>query len=177
MVFNVTKLDKVLLLKTLYDHAAPQGLGRAEYFVRAERGENVVGLTDEECNLILSADHPDLTVSLMDYYKGKPIKLSFDYQRNGEILVDTNGYDSRNGRYRFLQALLGIFDLEEIVIVKKGYPAYLNEMIDEHTVVAAEELALMKNMLRQTIKHTDNGTYWKIDSSVIDYRPPFMREL
>jgi hypothetical protein len=175
MVFNVTELDKVLLLQALYSHASPKGVGRIEHSVRAARGENVVGLTDEECEMILSMDHPDATTLLVDYYNGKPIKLDFEHQRNGQDLVCSDGYDSRNGRYRFLEALLNVFDPDEIIIVKKGYPIHLKEMIDEHTVIPIEELAVLKNLMKRTVKHTDNGVYWKIDTTAVDYKPPFMR--
>lgn len=177
MVFNVTNLDKVLLLQTLYAHASPKGLGRIEYSVRAKKGENVVGLTDEECEMILSTEEPDATAILVDYYKGKPIKLDFQHEPNGTILVDSNGYDLSNGRFRFLEALLNVFDVDEIEITKKEYPVHLDDMLDEHTTIPIEEIVLLKNILKHTIKHTDNGTYWKIDANTVDYKPPCMREI
>ncbi len=177
MVFNITKLDKVLLIKTLYNHSSPKGLGQAEHSVRSARGENVIGLTDKECESILSLDNRNGTVGLMDYHNGKPIKLNFEHQRNGNILVDSNGYDSANGRYRFLEALLSVFDFDEIIITKKGYPTYLNETINENTSIPIEEVALLKNIIKHTIRYTDKGIYWKIDTRAVDYKPPFMRDI
>jgi len=177
MEFDVTNLDKVFLIQTLYAHAEPAGLGKAEYSVRDKRGENIVGLTTEECEEILKRDTPDLTTSLIDYCKGKPIKLSFDHRPTGKIFVSSSGYDSRNGRYRFLEALLNVFDLSEIIIIKKGYPQHLNEMIEDCTNRPIEEIIELKNVIQNTVKYSDNGVYWKIDTTKIDFKPQFMREI
>lgn len=177
MEFDITDLDKVLLIKTLYAHAVPNGMGKAEYFVRQVRGENIIGLSDEECEEILSKDDPDALEQLIDYHKGKPIKLSFDHRSNGKIFACSDGYDSRNGRYRFLEALLNVFDLDEIIFIKKGYPRHLKEMIDECTHRSTNETLLLKNVVLNTTKQTDVSTYWIIDTDKVDYRPPFMRDI
>jgi len=175
MEFDVTNLDKVLLIKTLYVHADPKGRGIDEYNFLKDRGLNVIGLTDYECNEILNTYHPGTI--LIDYLKGKPIKLSFSRQSNGQIFVSSTGYDCRNGRYRFLEALLNVFDLDEILIIKKGYSQHLNRMIDDYTHRPIEETMILQNIVKHTKKHTDNGSYWTIDSDIIDYKPPFMREI
>jgi len=44
-------------------------------------------------------------------------------------------------------------------------------------VIPYEEIALLENIIEHTFMYADNGMYWKIDSSTIDYKPPFMRNL
>ena len=66
MIFNVTKLDKIKLIQTLYIHADPKGYGKREYAFKDVIGENVLGLTDEECRDILKMDSPDLSGYLVD---------------------------------------------------------------------------------------------------------------
>jgi hypothetical protein len=177
MIFDITNLDKHLLIQTLYDHASSNGAGSGEQLARTARGENILGLTDKECDQILNYDLSSQNVRILDYCKGRPIKLVFEHRRNGNIFVDSSGYDSRNGRFRFLQALLDVFDLDEIAIKKKGYPQHLNDMINECTSIPQEELTLLKNLVKNTVKHTNNGTYWKIDTEVINYKPLFMRKI
>ena len=175
MVFNVSKLDKIRLIQTLYIHADPKGYGNMEYSFREVIGENVLGLTDEECRDILSADTPELNGYLVDYYNGKPIKLDFEHKPNGDVCVSSSGYDVSNGRYRFLEALLYVFNLDEIVITKKDYPHQLDELLDEHTTRAIEETLILENILKHTIQHSDNGIYWTFDQDKANYTPPFMR--
>ncbi len=177
MEFDITKLDKVLLIKTLYNHAGLIGVGEAEYTFRGKRGENVLGLTDEECNEILSRDHPESMEMLLDYHNGKAMKLGFQHKFSGRTFASSDGYDSRHGRYRFLEALLNVFDLDEIIIIKKGYPLHLKEMIDECTKRPIDETMLLKNVVKNTVKHKDSGTYWTIDTNKVDYKPLFMRNI
>ena len=177
MVFNITKLDKVQLIQALYVHSETVGMGKSEYDFRDAMGQNVIGLTEEECNDILSRDVPGSNGYLLDYHNGKPMKLHFAHKKNGDIWVCSDSYDSRSGRYRFLEALLSVFSVDEIVIVKKGYPQHLTEMIANCTKREKEETSLLKNMLSQTIKEQNGGSQWIFDTSKVRYRPPFMRHL
>lgn len=177
MVFNVSKLDKIRLLQTLYIHADPKGYGNMEYAFNDVIGKNVVGLTDEECASLLKMDTPELNGYLVDYHNGKPIKLYFEQGTNGNVLVSSNAYDVSNGRYRFLEALLYVFNLDEVVMTDKEYPPHLEDLLDEHTKRAFEETILIENILDQTIMYSDNGMYWKFDLHMVDYKPPFMRGL
>ena len=175
MVFNVTKLDKIRLLQTLYIHADPKGYGNMEYSFNDVIGKNVLGLTDEECTDMLSMDTPELNGYFVDYHNGKPIKLDFEHKPNGDVWVSSIAYDVSNGRYRFLEALLYVFNLDEIIITDKEYPSHLNDLLDEHTRRAFEETLLLENILEQTNLYSDNGMYWKFDTDAVDYKPPFMR--
>ena len=177
MVFDVTELDKIRLIQTLYIHAHPKGYGKVEYSFNDVIGKNVLGLTDEECRDMLSMYSPALNGYLVDYYNGKPIKLDFEHTPTGNVKVSSIGYDVSNGRYRFLEALLYVFNLDEIVITEMDYPNQLDELLDGSTVIPDEELALLEEVLEHTSMYTDNGMYWKIDSGAVGYKPPFMREL
>ena len=88
MEFDITHLDKKQLIQTLFAHSAPLNLGKAEYNIRKARGENVIGLSDEECEMILLEFNEFDTggLRILDYHKGKPMKLVFDKKRNGRIL-------------------------------------------------------------------------------------------
>jgi hypothetical protein len=175
MVFNVTKLDKIRLLQTLYIHADPKGYGNMEYAFNDVIGKNVEGLTEEECASLLKMDTPELNGYLVDYYNGKPIKFDFEHRPNGDVWVSSIAYDISNGRYRFLEALLYVFNLDEIIITNMDYPPQLDALLDDHTKRAFEETLLIENILEQTILYSDNGMYWKLDPNTVDYKPPFMR--
>ena len=174
MVFNVTKLDKIHLMQTLYIHADPKGYGKVEYAFNDVIGKNVLGLTDEECRDILREDSPDLGGYLVDYHNGKPIKLDFEHKPNRDVWVSSVAYDVSNGRYRFLEALLYVFNLDEIVMTKTDYPHQLDELLDEHTYRGIEETIILEDLLNQTIQHYDKGVYWTFDDTA-EYTPPCMR--
>jgi len=128
MEFDITNLDKKLLIQTLFAHAAPLSLGKEEYKKGKQRGENVDGLTDEECEMMLNEFNHLVVggIKILDYHKGKPIKLVFYKNKNGRILSDSCSYDARNGMFRFFEAMLNIFSLDEILITKKGYKSYVD---------------------------------------------------
>ena len=88
MKFNVTRLDKVLLIQTLYLHAEPKGYGQHQYHELLRQGKAVEGLSREECDSILSGAEKDLGY-LVDYYNGKPLKLGFKKMQDGRVLVDS----------------------------------------------------------------------------------------
>lgn len=83
MEFDITHLDKKLLIQSLYAHSEPLNLGKIEYDKKMELGINVLGLTDAECDLILY-DYNQLEsgyLKILDYYKGKPMKLIFEKKK------------------------------------------------------------------------------------------------
>ncbi|HXI01194.1 MAG TPA: hypothetical protein VNI52_13080 [Sphingobacteriaceae bacterium] len=177
MEFNITKIDKVLLIQTLYAHAESRGLGEAEYFVKDANGYMVSGLPVDECNMILAeAEHKGYSQRVIDYHNGKPIKLGFHFRRNGEIITSTSSYDKRNGKFRFLEALLNVFDLEEILIVKKNYDSIANLCINKNAPPRSEDLILkFMHMLKHTTSYKDNrGVYWKFNEGEVSYKPAFM---
>ncbi|MBN2892073.1 MAG: hypothetical protein JXL97_09415 [Bacteroidales bacterium] len=180
MEFDITHLDKTQLIQTLFAHSAPLNLGKAEYDVRKARGENVIGLTDEECEMILfELNHfQDGGLGILDYHKGKPMKLIFDKKRNGRILVDSSKYDARNGKYRFFEAMLNIFSLDEILITKKGFRQYVLVELPKHLIRPKEQENIFKNLIKHTIqKENEYGKYWAIDETNVSYISPFLKSL
>ncbi len=168
MIFDITDIDKVNLIKCLYIYSEPIGLGNAEYEGRRRRDENVIGLTDDECKEYLNEFYNDFTTykiySIVDYCKGKPIKLGFFVTSKGRVIVDTDSYDERNGLYRFFEALLNTYLLEEIKIVKKGYPRESIEMAQKYIPRSKEQIMIFKKILTDCIKKYDlYGRYWTID--------------
>ncbi len=180
MEFDITHLDKRLLIQSLFAHSEPLNLGKAEYDTRKKWGENVDGLTVEECDIILH-DYNQLdsgSLRILDYHKGKPMKIVFERKSNGRELIDSDSYDERNGKYRFLEALLNIFSTDEVFITKKGFRQFAFTNIPEHLIRSKEQEDLFKNLLKNTVeKRNDYGKYWVIDESKIKYTPPFLQSL
>ncbi len=177
MEFNITRLDKVLLIQTLYAHSSPIGLGQAEYDLRDFRNELVSGVPIDECKSILAfAERNGPHTRVLDYLNGKPIKLNFFQKNNGEIITDASSYDERNGKFRFLEALLNVFDMNEILIIKKGYDSITREYLDNKAPKRpTDKLLELMSLLKHTIKYKDEkGSYWKFDERQVQYKPPFM---
>lgn len=180
MEFDITNLDKRLLIQALFAHSAPRGFGIEEYKFRDKVGDNVDALTDEECDIILlELNDKELgSIRLLDYPKGKPMKLDLYKKNNGRILASTEGYDYRNGKYRYFEALLNIFSMDEILITKKGYSAYSMSSLPEDLIRPKEQETIFKNLLKNMVqKENEFGKYWVIDESKIKYTPPFMEGL
>lgn len=180
MLIDVTLLDKIILIQSLFTFASPAGLGRAEYQFRKVKGDNVDGLTDLECEEILLQvqDENYTNIRIIDYLKGKPIKLNFNRKKNGRITIETSSYDVRNGKYRFLEALLNFFPLEEIYIVRKTFTPYSFTNIPENLVRSKEQLDEFKRLLNNTISLENNyGKYSIIDQSKVNYISPIIQEI
>lgn len=177
MEFIITDLDKVLLIQALYAHADAHGIGRAEYAVKDFKGLLVSGIPIQECKELLEiADANGHSEKVVDYHNGKPVKLGFHFRRNGGIITSSSAYDERNGKYRFLEALLNVFNLDEIMITKKGYNEFLTDSFKKKGTKQPEaKMIEFAYMLKNTVKVKDgHGTYWKFDLNAINYKPPFM---
>lgn len=177
MEFIITDLDKVLLIQTLYAHAQAHGIGRAKYAAKDFKGLLVSGIPIHECQELLQiAEENGHRERVVDYYNGKPVKLGFHAKRNGEIITSSSSYDERNGKYRFLEALINVFGLDEIMITKKGYNEFVRDDFKEKGTKQPEaKMIEFAYMLKNTIKiKDDRGTYWKFDTDAINYKPPFM---
>jgi len=179
MEFDITEIDKKLLIRTLFAHSAPIGLGQAEYDVRKSFGETVDGISDEECEYLLyEYNHNSKRESvfgILDYHKGKPMKLNFFRKRNGRIITSSDSYDARNGRYRFLEAMLNTFHLDEIKITKKGYRQFVMTDLPSDLERTKEQNKTFKDLLKNmTEKREYFGKYWEFDLNKAEYKQPFM---
>ena len=180
MEFDITNLDKKLVIQTLFINSAPLNFGQAEYDQRKKWRENVDGLTHEESEtLLFEFKHIDSGVlRILDYHKGKPMKLVFYKKNNGRVLVDTGSYDARNGKYRFFEAMLNIFSLDEIFITKKGYKQFVMTDLPDHLIRPKEQEAIFKDLIKHTIqKENEFGKYWAIDESSVSYIPSFLQSI
>lgn len=170
MKFDITTLNKVTLLQCLYAFSEPIALGQIEYQVKKEAGENVEGLTEEECESYLSDFYKLYNTKknheILDYCNGKPQKVIFEIKKGDRIILDTSGYDERNGLYRSFEALLNTFLFEEIKIINKGYTSESIQIERETKNRPKEELATFKTIIKDLIYKSDNkGKYWAINLS------------
>lgn len=171
MEFDITHLDKILVLQTLYLHADPVGRGIDTYEYMLEQGKIVEGLPKEECEKLLKKK------GLIDYHNGKPLKLLFSHRKNGQVILSSHPYDIYHGQYRFFEALLAIFDLEEITIQNKEDIQFNLESIDEsqNRIEKIAELNYLMNNLIVTA--TEFGTAYKFNSSKVNYKSGYLKEL
>lgn len=108
MKFDITNIDKVKLLQALYKNADPNiGVGLAEYAVKLSEGEDVSNLSAIECKIALLEFKKGGIggYRIFDYYNGKPLKVVFDRYASGRIVISSNSYDERNGKYRFFGSI------------------------------------------------------------------------
>lgn len=177
MQINITNLDKILLLQTLYIHADPKGYGIKQYREGLQKGQIVEGLPVKECEAILNSDGQHDSGYLIDYYNGKPLKFGWITTTSGQQLAHTLPYDAAHGRYRFFEALLNVFDPEEILITDKEYDSIQDKLfLEKHdTRIIESKLTII---LQNAVCFTDEkGIYWKINSEDIDYRSAFLNGL
>ena len=165
MEFDITNIDKVKLLKALYAYADPSigGVASAEFFTREARGENVSELSDLDCAIALSEFNESSireSFRIFDYHNGKPMKVVFYRLSTGRVLVSSNHYDERNGKYRFLEAMLSAFPKKDIQIVDKSTP----RTVDKNDNSSKERKNHFRSILQNTTKERNEfGYYWKID--------------
>ena len=100
MKFNIVRLDKVLLIQTLYLHADPKGYGEHEYAQLLEVGEAVEGMSTEECKNILKQGARLRVGYLIDYYNGKPLKIEWNKISRHQTIMSSVPYDLIHGRFR-----------------------------------------------------------------------------
>lgn len=167
MLIDVTDLDKILLLQTLYLHADPKGYGERQYAKDLRDGKAVEGLSVRECNLLIQNAVVEYGYTdVVDYHNGKPIKLAWSLNAGNRMEAHTLSYDSCHGRFRFLEAVLNVFDIEEIRILDKEY----DPIQDKLFIAKLEERpveAQIKNILDEAVYHSDvNGSlYWKLEGN------------
>ena len=164
MKFDITNIDKVKLLQTLYAYADPTvGIGGAEYITRKANGENVEVLTKDDCNIAMHdfCSNPKKSgcYQIFDYYNGKPLKIVFDRLPSGRVVISANSYDERNGKYRFLEAMISTFASEDIMIIDKTTPTY----VDDNDNSTKERINHFKTLLKSSVRDRNQyGYYWRI---------------
>jgi hypothetical protein len=179
MEFDITHLDKRIVLQALFAFAAPLGIGKAEFKERRKRGENVIGLTDTECEILLTefSEMKSGIKRILDYHKGKPMKVVFEKKSNGRVLVDSDSYDSRNGKYKFFEALLETFLLEDILITKKGYKQFALDDLRPELIRPKEEELVFKSIIKKLKpSQSELGKYWIIDTRQTMFVPQILRK-
>jgi hypothetical protein len=177
MEFDITCIDKILLLQTLFAHSAPVNLNETDGAIRKTWGEHVDWLEEKECEQILAEFFAMEIgiVRILNDYKEKPMQLAFCKNKNGRVLADTGNYDARNGKYRFFEAMLNIFSPDEILITKKGYAQNGMLNLPAHLKRSTEQELIFEILIRNTIQHVNEfGKYWLIDKTKTYYVPPFL---
>lgn len=113
----------------------------------------------------------------MDYYNGKPLKLDWKKKPGGHLIANSVPYDIAHGKFRFFEALLNVFDPDEIFIMQKEYNTVTDKLYfnkDETRIIEYELMQILEN----TFPINDNmGIYWKIDTNNIRYRSSFLNGL
>lgn len=176
MEFNITRLDKILLLQTLYVHADPKGYGEKQYRQLLKEGKTVEGLPDAECQTILKGINGGGGY-MVDYYNGKPLKQDWRKASNGELLVHSLPYDVAHGKFRFLEALLNVFDPDEIIITQKEYNQGQDKLFFQK-----EDTRIIEYELAQILDHAiackdESGNYWQLDPGDTSYHSAFLNGL
>lgn len=179
MIFNITDIDLVTLTQALYAFAEPAGLGKLEYKVKDRKGVLVNGLPINEARQLVS-NQEDLgdRFRIADYYNGVPLKL--DYRRvnsTNQLITSSTRYDLRNGKYRFFEAMLNIFPIDEILIYQKSYPSHMQDQVElTQPQRPLHQIKIFETLIRKSIRHEDKrGTYWIIDGSLKSL-PEFLYE-
>lgn len=180
MEFDITDIDKKLLIRTLLAHSSPIGLGRAEYKFRKSIGEVVDGISDLECEYLLSEFNNSTERSagfgILDYHNGKPMKLNFYRKTNGKVIVSSDSYDVRNGKFRFLEAMLNTFFLDEIKITKKGYRQFVMTDLPSDLERTKEQNKFFRDLIKNTIQKKDNyGKFWGFEKGKVEYKSAIMK--
>lgn len=165
MIFDITGIDKVKLLQALFENAKPTE-GAAAAITMIDSSNNPF-LDEVDCFSALKDFNSSDEIRcyrIFDYFKGKAMKTVFERKRNGRIVIDSDNYDQRNGRYQFLKAMLSSFPVEDVHIVDKAFKPYTIIEMDKYGITTKEEILHYRNLLKNaTKKHNDFGSYWQIE--------------
>ena len=94
-MIDVTEIDKIKLVKRVYDLSRPQGLGML-HFVPGP-------LSDDEAKAFIEDDG---TVS-MDYVSGRACKFNV-FEENGKLFISDSWYDHTDGQLAELLRSVGL---------------------------------------------------------------------
>lgn len=178
MEFDITNIDLRTLTRALIAYAEPKGLGKIEYSFRKDRKDLVESISDEELEFKIYGFESlkEGRYRLFDYYKGKPIKFDLRKKSNGIITANSTGYDTRNGKYRFLEVLLDFFSHDEIRIIRKGYGHMEDFGFPKNEDRDEIDLFILNKLVKTSIKKEDEfGRFWTIDMNNIGYKSALER--
>jgi|GEM_PF-1160191 len=177
MYFDITNIDRIALLQALYAYSEPAGYGQLTYKIKDHLGEQVNGLTlNEAKNLLETAEESVNGIfRVADYYNGKPLKFSFRKKPNGQIVTSTSGFDTRNGKFRFFEAMLNTFPFDEIIITQKSYPSHIIDQFNIESLKRPEhQEKLFKKLISTATKHKNkNGMFWRLNEQY-KHAPDFL---
>ena len=177
MYFDITNIDKVALLQALYAYSEPAGYGQLTYKIKDHRGEQVNGLTLNEARNLLSSAEESVNgiFSIVDYHNGKPLKFSYRKKQNGQIVASTTGFDTRNGKFRFFEAMLNTFAFDEIIITQKSYPSHIIDQFDLESLQRPQhQEKLFKKLISTATKHRNPfGNFWQLNEQY-KHAPEFL---
>ncbi len=150
MIFDITDLDKIALIKSLFHFAV---------------GDSCVSISNEECKDFLEKFSQKRVKQgdIIDYYNNKAIKLHV-FEKNSRWLAFAEDYDEQNGLFRFFEAMLNTFLLKDIIVVKKNH-SFDSIQIEKQTFNRPKkELVIFKNILKGYVSKSDLfGRYWALE--------------
>ncbi len=168
MEFDITNIDLRNLTRALIAYSEPIGLGKEEYTYRKKHKDLVDSISDEELDYELYdfENSNNGIFRIFDYYKGKPIKLNLKKKPNGRIIASSIGYDTRNGKFRFLEILLDVFSLDEIRIIRKSYGHMSDFDFPKNDERDEIDLFIFNKLIKTSIKNQDEfGRFWTLDKN------------
>lgn len=165
MIFDITGIDKVKLLQALFENAKPAE-GAAAAITMIDSFNNTF-LDEVDCISALKDFNSSDEIRcyrIFDYFKGKAMKTVFERKRNGRIVIDSDNYDQRNGRYQFLKTMIDTFPIGDVRIINKTFKPYTIVEMDQYGKTTKEEILYYRHLLKNTTKkQNDLGSYWQIN--------------
>lgn len=163
MIFDITEINKVKLLMALYENAKQtDGAAQAEVLINKD-----CHLSETDCINALNEFNSSSEIRcyrIFDYFKGKAMKTVFERKRNGRIVIDSDNYDQRNGRYQFLKTMIDTFPIGDVRIINKTFKPYTIVEMDQYGKTTKEEILYYRHLLKNTTKkQNDLGSYWQIN--------------
>jgi hypothetical protein len=163
MIFDITEINKVKLLMALYENAKQtDGAAHAEVLINKD-----CHLSETDCINALNEFNDSSEIRcyrIFDYFKGKAMKTVFERKRNGRIVIDSDNYDQRNGRYQFLKTMIDTFPIGDVRIINKTFKPYTIVEMDQYGKTTKEEILYYRHLLKNTTKkQNDLGSYWQIN--------------
>lgn len=126
MIFDLSKLQLARVVKTLYRHANPYGYGIVD--VPLEKNEELS--TEEIQGKLMDGVKNVGGIFLIQIWSlnSRPIRFELECRTK---FANATEYDKRNGKHRFLNALVAEFGTQAIDIKRFNYPKGVKFGIDD----------------------------------------------